>query len=154
MPVVFPALTLKNYAGTCGYAHPDQGIDLLASTPSVRSISGVQIHRYDFETLALLRSSMEQWAKEFPPDERGRGVQFHLVELAFDFLEDPEERDFFNNLPTSFNLPDETVDRLRDDARRLLRQSEDFQQLLDLRRPPRPPITEIRGRSFRCERRA
>jgi NTE family protein len=229
VPVVFPALTLKNYAGTCGYArppwldealqdrrgaprrfynarimqgyldagkrryihlvdggisdnlgvrtfldtlitaggawntlrwvgleqprhivfivvnaevNPDQGIDLLASTPSVRaivsSVSGVQIHRYNFETLALLRTSMEQWAKEFPPDERGRRVQFHLVELAFDFLEDPEERHFFNNLPTSFNLPDETVDRLRDVGHRLLRESEDFQRLIALLRPPAP----------------
>ena len=227
VPVVFPALTLKNYAGTCGYArppwlvealqdrrddrrrlynaeimqgyldaqkrsyihlvdggisdnlgvrtfldtaitaggawnafrwigierprqivfivvnaevNPDQGIDRLASAPSlgaiVNSVSGVQIRRYNFETLALLRSSMEQWAKEFPLDERGRHVQFHLVELAFDFLEDPEERHFFNNLPTSFNLPDDTVDRLRDVGRRLLRESEDFQQLLDLLPPP------------------
>jgi NTE family protein len=221
VPVVFPALTLKNYAGTCGYArppwlvealqnrradprrfynaeimqgyldaekrryihlvdggisdnlgvrsfldtaitaggawnafrwiglerprqivfivvnaevNPDQGIDLLASAPSlgaiVGSVSGAQINRYNFETLALLRSSMEQWAKEFPPDERGERVQFHLVELAFDSLEDPEERDFFNNLPTSFNLPDETVDRLREAGHRLLRESEDFQRLL------------------------
>jgi NTE family protein len=61
-------------------------------------------------------------------------VQFHLVELAFDSLEDPEERDFFDNLPTSFNLPDETVDRLRDAGHRLLRASEDFQRLLDLLR--------------------
>jgi NTE family protein len=232
VPVVFPALTLKNYAGSCGYArppwldealhdrrgaprrfynarivqayldagkrryvhlvdggisdnlgvrafldtmitaggawnalrwvglerprhivfvvvnaevNPDQGIDLLASTPSVRSIvgsiSGVQIHRYNLETLALLESSMEQWATESPLAERGRRVQFHLVELAFDFLEDPEERHFFNNLPTSFNLPDETVDRLRNAARRLLRESEDFQRLLALLRPsaPAPP---------------
>jgi NTE family protein len=233
VPVVFPALTLRNYAGTCGYVrppwldealqdrrgaprrfynarimqgyldaekrryihlvdggisdnlgvrtfldamiaaggawdalrwvgierprhivfivvnaevNPDQGIDMLASTPSVRSIvssiSGVQIHRYNFETLALLRSSMEQWAKEFPLDERGQRVRFHLVELAFDFLEDPEERRFFNNLPTSFDLPDETVDRLRDAARRLLRESEDFRRLLAVLRPPGPlPLT-------------
>jgi NTE family protein len=79
---------------------------------------------------------MEQWAKEFPLDEQGRHVQLHLVELGFDFLEDPEERHFFNHLPTSFNLPDETVDRLRDVGRRLLRESEDFQRLLDSLRPP------------------
>jgi NTE family protein len=227
VPIVFPALTLKNYAGTCGYAkppwldealrdrrndprrfynasimqgyldaekrryihlvdggisdnlgvrafldtmitaggawnglrwiglerpqqivfivvnaevNPDHGIDLLATTPSVRaivsSVSGFQIHRYNFETLTLLKASMEQWAEEFPPDEQGRGVKLHLIELAFDFLEDPEERTFFNNVPTSFNLPDETVDRLRDVARRLLRESEDFQRLLALLRPP------------------
>ncbi len=226
VPVVFPALTLKNYAGTCGYArppwleealqarrehprrfynasimqgyldaekrryihlvdggisdnlgvrafldtmitaggassalrwiglerprqivfvvvnaevNPDQGIDLLASAPSLRaivsSVSGVQIHRYNFETLTLLRASMEQWAREFPPDERGEGVQFHLVELAFDFLEDPEERHYFNNLPTSFNLPDEAVDRLQEAGRRLLRESEDFQEFLGRLRP-------------------
>jgi NTE family protein len=49
-------------------------------------------------------------------------------------FEDPEEREYFNNLPTSFSLPDDTIDRLRDAARRLLRESEDYQQLLDLLR--------------------
>jgi hypothetical protein len=42
----------------------------------------------------------------------------------------------YNYLPTSFNLPDGTVDRLRDAARRLLRESEDYQRLLALLRPP------------------
>ena len=38
--------------------------------------------------------------------------------------------DFFNAVGTSFNLDDETVDRLIEVGRRLLRESPDFQQLV------------------------
>jgi predicted AAA+ superfamily ATPase len=34
-------------------------------------------------------------------------------------LEDEEERHFFKNLPTTFKLPPETIDRLREVASRL-----------------------------------
>ena len=53
-----------------------------------------------------------------------------LIEIAFDALEDPEERAYFNALPTSFTLPAEAVDRLREVGARLLRASPEFQQLL------------------------
>lgn len=50
--------------------------------------------------------------------------------LGFEDLEDPEERRFFQSLPTSFSLPDTTVDRLIAVARRLLRESPDYQAFL------------------------
>lgn len=114
--------------------HPDEGFDLVAASPSIGSIltsvSGVQIHRYNFETLELLKRSMEQWADELPPGPNGDKMKAYIIELAFDNLSDPEERDFFNNVATSFVLTDETIDRLRDVSRKLLRDSESFQQLL------------------------
>ncbi len=113
---------------------PDQRLDLVAKAPSLKtvvgSVSGVQIHRYNFETLDLMRESLERWARDAPPDEEGRKVQTHMIEVAFDLLEDPEERHFFNNVATSFNLDDETVDRLIEVGERLLRESPDFQELL------------------------
>ena len=57
-------------------------------------------------------------------------MQATLIEIGFDELEDDEERAYFNALPTSFNLPPEAVDRLREVGARLLRNSPDFQRLL------------------------
>ena len=45
-------------------------------------------------------------------------------------IPDPEERQYFLNRPTSFVLPDEAVDRLREIAGRLLRASPEYQALV------------------------
>ncbi len=54
----------------------------------------------------------------------------HLIEVAFEALADEEEREFFNNVATSFKLDDETVDRLIEVGGRLLRESPEFAKLL------------------------
>ena len=77
---------------------------------------------------------MESWARELPPDPEGRAVQTYLIEVAFETLADEEEREFFNNVATSFKLDDETIDRLIEVGGRLLRESPEFVRLLaDLR---------------------
>ncbi len=50
--------------------------------------------------------------------------------MSFDAIADPKERDYFMNLPTSFVLQPEEVDRLREVAGRVLRQSPEFQQIV------------------------
>ena len=115
-----------------------RGLDLIPGAPSlgsmIGSVSGVQIQSYNFETLELMRSSMENWARELPPDAEGRAIQTYLVEVAFETLADEEEREFFNNVATSFVLDDETVDRLIEVGGRLLRENPGFVSLLaDLR---------------------
>ena len=50
-------------------------------------------------------------------------VSIEVVDVTFDAIRDPKEREYFMNLPTSFVLPAEDVDRLREVAGRLLRQS-------------------------------
>ena len=113
--------------------HPDEGFDLVAASPSIgailKSVSGVQIHRYNFETLELLKSELREWSRE-AQEARGHEVNTYLVELAFDNLADPEEREFFNNVSTSFVLRDTTIDRLREVSRKLLRESKSFQRFL------------------------
>jgi hypothetical protein len=93
-------------------------------------VSGVQISSYNFETLDLLRESLKTWADEIPPDAHGRRVQTYIPVVAFESIEDPAERAYFNALPTSFYLDDEAVDRLIAAGRRLLRRSSEFQRLL------------------------
>lgn len=62
-----------------------------------------------------------------------------MVELAFDELDDPEERAYFHGLPTSFKLDDEAVDRLIAAGRTLLHESPELRALLgDLERSGAP----------------
>jgi NTE family protein len=59
-----------------------------------------------------------------------RKIGFFPIEVAFDYVESNEERIRLKNLPTSFQLPRETVDWLRDVGRRLLRDDPGFKRLL------------------------
>jgi NTE family protein len=54
----------------------------------------------------------------------------NTLDVSFDAILDPKERAYFMSLPTSFVLPAEEVDRLREVAGRVLRQSPDFQSVL------------------------
>jgi len=56
--------------------------------------------------------------------------KFYAIDVSFDAIPDPKERRYFLNLPTSFVLSPEEVDRLREVAGRLLRESAEFQALV------------------------
>ena len=55
-------------------------------------------------------------------------ITVQALDVSFDAISDPEERAAFMNLPTSFVLPPDDVDRLREFAGRLLRQSPKMSQ--------------------------
>jgi NTE family protein len=57
-------------------------------------------------------------------------VPISVVHLTFDDVKDSAERAFFYSVPTSFSLPRASVIRLRDVGMRLLRENEEFQDLL------------------------
>jgi NTE family protein len=109
------------------------------------SYSSIAIVRYNEETLALLKESVKSWAAEIKTQRCKGGVistepgscgdiKFYVVEVKFDALHDEAERRYFKGLPTSFKLPAETVDKLREVASRILDESPEFQRLLhDLR---------------------
>jgi hypothetical protein len=63
-----------------------------------------------------------------PP--KPNAVEFFPVHVAFEYIASAEERNWFKNLPTTFELPRETVDKLRAVGRRLLREDPKFQDLL------------------------
>ena len=64
------------------------------------------------------------------PDGQPLAIEFYAIDVNFDAIADPVEKRYFRNLPTSFVLTDEQVDRLREMAGRLLRQSPDYQRRL------------------------
>ncbi len=57
-------------------------------------------------------------------------VTLRVIDVGFDAIPDLKERAEFMNLPTSFVLPPEDVDRLREVAGRLMRQSADYESIV------------------------
>ncbi len=112
--------------------NPNSEIDARPAPPGLtvllNAVSGGQIRRYNFETIMLAQEAMKSISAEL--SKPGRPVKGHFVEVSFDAIPDAAERRYFKELPTSFVLADEEVDRLRAVGRRLLRESPAFQQLL------------------------
>jgi NTE family protein len=107
----------------------------------LNSYSSIAITRYNFETVMLLRESFNSWTKEVQENRCGDqpvstepgacgDIQFYLIEVKFDALTDEAERTYFKQLPTSFKLAPEEVDKLREVAGRLLNESKQFQKFL------------------------
>lgn len=120
---------------------PDFSQDLSERVPTlsqvVRAIKDVPINRYSFETTELLKSNIDAWAGQLGKTagrsggQKGVGsIDTYVIEVSFEALRDDAERQFFMSIPTSFNLPAETVDALRSLAARLVTESPDYQRLL------------------------
>jgi NTE family protein len=102
--------------------------------------SSIPMSRYSYETVELLLEKIDHW-KTVAKERRGgaRPLEFYLIEVGFDQLADETERRYFQNLKTSFDLPPEAVDRLREAGGRILRGAPEYQRLLnDLARDPSP----------------
>ena len=57
-------------------------------------------------------------------------VDYHAIEVSFGCIEDQATARYFKNLPTTFYLPPEDVDRLISEGAKILVESKDFQKLL------------------------
>jgi NTE family protein len=115
-------------------ADPDNDWGTHERPPNVVSMliraTGVPIDRYSYEQVELLRDFVRALQLLRGPDGQPLAVEFYAIDIHFDAITNPEEKRYFRNLPTSFVLSDEQVDRLREMAGRLLRQSPDYQRLL------------------------
>ena len=138
---------------------PDTNLDRKESSPNLdkvlMTVATVPMDNYSFDTIALLKESLGQWEKDIqsrkdcedvlkkncPAAELTGGglprVKFYPVVVGFDSIEDENERSFFKNLPTSFKLSAESVDRLREVGARLLNASPEFQRLMKELNPSR-----------------
>jgi hypothetical protein len=98
----------------------------------IGSVTADQISRYSEDTIQLVRATFDTWVKDKSTPEHP--VSFHFVEVNFEQVRDDGERDFLNSIGTNFDLNDEQVDRLIDAARKVLRESKEFQSFLELGR--------------------
>ena len=58
-------------------------------------------------------------------------IDLFTINVSFDNLEDKDEVAYLNNLPTSFALPAEAVDRLRAAAKKIILASPELQPILN-----------------------
>jgi NTE family protein len=122
---------------TAGFDRTELAIDYSigissAAAPSVtcwpRMAPGSTSQRYDLESLTLMRRSLTEWAQVL--STRTRVVTPYFITLDFQSIADAKERSVFNTMATSFSLPAEEVDALKEAGHRMLRESDDFQRLI------------------------
>ena len=111
---------------------PEPGMDTSSRQPAVKetidSMSNVQIHLYNDATIDLMQESLAQWTQLLStPDQP---VTAYFVKLGFVGIEQPDQRSFYNDIPTSFDLSEEQVDKLIEAGHELLRNNPDYQRLL------------------------
>ena len=108
--------------------------------------AGVPTDHYSYESLELLRDKADRWQllsklrqssaftanqdPEIANDLKGPEVEIYPIDVSFAALQDKAEFNYLNNLPTSFVLPDEAVDRLCTAAGKIIIASPEFQKLL------------------------
>jgi NTE family protein len=96
---------------------------------TMNAVTGVQLHRYNNASIALVDESLRQWAKELSTEDKP--VSPYFIQVSFKGIKQPELKHFLNKIPTSFSLSDEQVDALIKSGRELLRNHPVFQQLLN-----------------------
>ena len=70
----------------------------------VNGLSGGQIHNANRITIELARELFGKLARDL--SRPGAPVDFELVEVSFEDVQDPEERAFLGDIETSFRLSD------------------------------------------------
>jgi len=130
-------------------AVPKTNWDKSESPPGLASqllkSSGVPMSRYTAESIDLMKDLVYRWQterelkilqarlageSEAQADALVPKIDVYGINIGFEQIADPMERNYFMSLPTSFVLKPEEVDRLRAIAARLLHQSEEYKRLL------------------------
>ena len=109
--------------------------------------TGVPIDHYSYEAVELMKDTAAHWAGLRAIRDSGAltnngnpalvevttvpNAEIYVIDVSFPALKDKAERDYLNNLPTSFVLPAEAVDRLRAAAKKIILESPEFQRLLN-----------------------
>lgn len=112
--------------------NPIRDMDVSNKEPSigetVGAMSSVQLHRYNAATTALMESSIKKWAEEVSTSEHQ--VKAYFINIGIEDVVKPEVRLFFNTIPTSFGLSEETIDRLINGGIELLYKDPEYQRLV------------------------
>ena len=116
---------------------------------TISAAATVPMGNYSFDTLQLLSATVNEFNEgsrlidgckalaarmgdqceiDIPEPHR---VDLYPIQVSFEYIDSDEERKWFKNLPTTFELPKETIDKLRTIGRQLLSEDPEFNRLLD-----------------------
>lgn len=127
--------------------------DAIPKVPSMidtlTTAATVPLDNYSFDTLELLTATVKEYnsyaqlingCKKLAKD-KGKQCELEIAapyhvelfpaQVAFEYIADAEQRDWFKALPTSLELPRGTVDRLCNVGRRLLQEDPEFHKLME-----------------------
>jgi NTE family protein len=88
----------------------------------------IPVDRISLNTVEQASEKLAAWQAAAPAGGPERRAYF--AQVTFDNLKDPAERQYFNQVKTRLTLPKEQVERLREVAGRLLRETPAFKRLL------------------------
>jgi NTE family protein len=124
----------------------DESIDRPNTIETLLKATGVPIDHYSYEAIEQLKDIAARWqslrriraSPAFFADKdpslteviNAPEIRLYGIDVSFPELKDKAEVEYLNNLPTSFVLPDEAVDRLRAAAAKIILESPEFQRLL------------------------
>jgi len=124
----------------------DESEDSPGPIKTLLKATGVPIDHFSYEAVEQLKDIAARWqtlrrirdSAAFSADKDPSLTEvinapqsgLYAVDVSFPELKDKAELDYLNNLPTSFVLPDEAVDRLRAAAAKIILESPEFQRLL------------------------
>lgn len=135
-------------AATNPAPHRDRTPDVPGLIDTITAAATVPLDNYSFDTLEILRATVNEFNEEArlisgcKARAAGKGTQCALdipaphqielfpVEVAFEYIEAAQERNWFKTLPTTLELPRETVDKLRAMGRQLLSEDPQFNKLM------------------------
>jgi NTE family protein len=120
-------------------ASPNQDINQQKNPPSalfsVDAATTVQINLYNRETVSRFKTAVKQWQDEISLARCGRpwctdGAEMYFVNISLDQIADKSERNELQQLPTTFYLENEAVDKLIQAGSTLLNTSPDFSRFI------------------------
>lgn len=133
----------------------DQSVSAPGPIEILLQVTGVPIDHYSYDAVERLLDTAARWRiyramrEAAAPADRARpafievmrapDAEIFVVDVSFADLPDAAEREYLNQLPTSFVLPGEAVDRLRSAAIEILRTSPGFRDYLN----------ELKARGYR-----
>lgn len=130
---------------------PPENMDKRKRAPSVAKVAmktaTIAMENYSFETIELIKDladareqaqraiqDCQQLLAEYCPAGPElpalKEIGFYIIEVNFESIPDPKEREEFLSLPTSFKLEPAIVDKLILKGGELLRQSQEFKRLI------------------------
>ncbi len=98
---------------------------------SVSAAFTILMNASNFDTINMFQNFLKE--KRLQKQLAGKDIpeiDYYIIHITFDDITDEDERIFFENLPTSLQLPAENVDRVREKAGELLYQSEKFKKFI------------------------
>ncbi len=94
---------------------------------SLNKVTDIQLHRYNTSTNSVMSQSLKELEQTSDP---ANPVETYFIRLNFADLEDDDLKAFINQVPTSFNLDEQQVDKVIQAGRHLLKENSEFQRLL------------------------